>query len=130
MTTYRDSGDYTWQDGNGPQPEPAAAEDNGATVRLGFDRTGGYAYTIRGENITAKWCGRAKPAAHYDLRTIPERFDDDLDAIRRDLDAARVDVEALRACMAEMVDALEELGLRLPDQARAVRWDQAPAAQP
>ena len=90
-TMYTDSGDYTWTnidpqdtlDGNGPQPEPTA-----------------YAYTIRGENITAVPC---TPRRHiYDVATFPERLDADIEAMRAEMRSLRAEIATLRADYASL----------------------------
>ena len=84
---HADSVDYTWLEGNGPQPEPTA-----------------YAYTIRGETITAEPCA---PCHHiYDVATFPERLDADIAALREEL-------ATLRAMVTGLEDALAEVGVRI-----------------
>ncbi len=81
-------------------------------------------YIIQGERITCEPT-KAQPP-RYDVRTYPERMDDELDALRAEvatlravvtkldeLNALRAEVATLRAVVTMLVDALAELGVRV-----------------
>lgn len=83
---HADSGDYTWQDGNGPQPEP----DIAVTVA---------SYQVMGERILR---GPDVPHPTYDARPFDER-------VVHELETLRADVAILRKTVVDLVEVTDTL---------------------
>ena len=83
---HADSGDYTWQDGNGPQPE----QDIAVTVA---------SYGVLGERILQ---GANVPRPTYDARPFDER-------VAHELETLRADVAILRRTVVDLVEITDTL---------------------
>jgi hypothetical protein len=83
---HADSGYYTWQEGNGPQPEP----DIAVTVA---------SYQVLGERILR---GPDVPHPTYDARPFSER-------VMHELETLRADVAILRRGYVDLVETVDGL---------------------